>query len=471
MKTQCHTKHGQLELNFQGLGSRKVVSRFDGGFISSDGGALHLREVEARLGIIAGFAACFEDRRDPSRTDHSIGELVAQRVYGLALGYEDLNDHDRLRCDPMLALAVGKGDVTGNDRVRERDRGNALAGKSSLNRLELSSEKCDRYRKTPVLIDAVREFLVDNFIRLMELEGVPKRLFLDVDATDDPLHGDQEGKFFHGYYNSYCYLPLYIFCNGHPLCAKLRRSNIDASQGTVEELEFIVTRLRKQWPRVQIIVRADGGFCREEILCWCEENRVDYVIGLAKNKRLLKAIGKQLYRARKKHEETGHASRVFIWFWYRTKKTWSRDRRVIAKAEHLDKGSNPRFIVTSLGWNDRKLYEEVYCARGEMENRIKEQQLDLFADRTSTHWMGSNQLRVWFSTVAYMLLNAYRVLGLKGTAFAKAQCGTIRLKLMKIGALLRISVRRVLVSYASGYPWSGEFARIHSNLQAYPLRN
>jgi len=471
MKTQCHTKHGQLELNFQGLGSRKVVSRFDGGFISSDGGALHLREVEARLGIIAGFAACFEDRRDPSRTDHSIGELVAQRVYGLALGYEDLNDHDRLRCDPMLALAVGKGDVTGNDRVRERDRGNALAGKSSLNRLELSSEKCDRYRKTPVLIDAVREFLVDNFIRLMELEGVPKRLFLDVDATDDPLHGDQEGKFFHGYYNSYCYLPLYIFCNGHPLCAKLRRSNIDASQGTVEELEFIVTRLRKQWPRVQIIVRADGGFCREEILCWCEENRVDYVIGLAKNKRLLKAIGKQLYRARKKHEETGHASRVFIWFWYRTKKTWSRDRRVIAKAEHLDKGSNPRFIVTSLGWNDRKLYEEVYCARGEMENRIKEQQLDLFADRTSTHWMGSNQLRVWFSTVAYMLLNAYRVLGLKETAFAKAQCGTIRLKLMKIGALLRISVRRVLVSYASGYPWSGEFARIHSNLQAYPLRN
>lgn len=471
MKTLCYPDNAQLELEFQGLDSRKVVSRFDGGFVTSDAGVLQLREVEARTGIIAGFAACFEDRRDPARIDHSIMELVAQRVYGLALGYEDLNDHDRLRCDPMLAHAVGKGDITGNDRVRERDRGNALAGKSSLNRLELSGEKSDRYRRTPVVIDAVREFLVNSFICLMELEGVPKRLFLDVDATDDPLHGNQEGKFFHGYYDSYCYLPLYIFCNGHPLCAKLRRSNIDASQGTVEELEFIVTRLRKQWPGVQIIVRADSGFCRESILLWCEENRVDYVIGLAKNNRLLKVIGKQLYRAKKKHEETGRASRVFTWFWYRTNKTWSRDRRVIAKAEHLDKGSNPRFIVTSLGWNDRKLYEEVYCARGEMENRIKEQQLDLFADRTSTHWLGSNQLRVWLSTVAYMLLNAYRVLGLKGTAFAKAQCGTIRLKLMKIGALLRISVRRVLVSFANGYPWAGEFARIHSNLQALPLRN
>lgn len=471
MKTLCYPDNDQLELEFQGLDSRKVVSRFDGGFVTSDGGVLHLREVEARTGIIAGFAACFEDRRDPARIDHSIMELVAQRVYGLALGYEDLNDHDRLRCDPMLALAVGKGDITGNDRVRERDRGNALAGKSSLNRLELSGGKSDRYRRTPVVIDSVREFLVNSFIRLMELEGVPKRLFLDVDATDDPLHGNQEGKFFHGYYDSYCYLPLYIFCNGHPLCAKLRRSNIDASHGTVEELEFIVMRLRKRWPKVQIILRADSGFCRESILLWCEENRVDYVIGLAKNNRLLKVIGKQLYRAKKKHEETGRASRVFTWFWHRTKKTWSRDRRVIAKAEHLDKGSNPRFIVTSLGWNDRRLYEEVYCARGEMENRIKEQQLDLFADRTSTHWLGSNQLRVWFSTVAYMLLNAYRVLGLKGTAFAKAQCGTIRLKLMKIGALLKISVRRVLVSFANGYPWAGEFARIHANLRALPLRN
>lgn len=471
MKTLCYPDNDQLELEFQGLDSRKVVSRFDGGFVTSDGGVLHLREVEARTGIISGFAACFEDRRDPARIDHSIMELVAQRVYGLALGYEDLNDHDRLRCDPMLALAVGKGDITGNDRVRERDRGNALAGKSSLNRLELSGGKSDRYRRTPVVIDSVREFLVNSFIRLMELEGVPKRLFLDVDATDDPLHGNQEGKFFHGYYDSYCYLPLYIFCNGHPLCAKLRRSNIDASHGTVEELEFIVMRLRKRWPKVQIILRADSGFCRESILLWCEENRVDYVIGLAKNNRLLKVIGKQLYRAKKKHEETGRASRVFTWFWHRTKKTWSRDRRVIAKAEHLDKGSNPRFIVTSLGWNDRRLYEEVYCARGEMENRIKEQQLDLFADRTSTHWLGSNQLRVWFSTVAYMLLNAYRVLGLKGTAFAKAQCGTIRLKLMKIGALLKISVRRVLVSFANGYPWAGEFARIHANLRALPLRN
>jgi len=468
--TDCGTNHGQLELEFQGLGSRKVVARFDGGYITSDGGGLHLREVEERLGIISDFSSCFRDLRDPSRTDHSIEELVGQRLYGLALGYEDLVDHDRLRRDPLLALLAGKTDPTGADRARERDRDCALAGKSTLNRLELSSGRVDRYHRTPVVMEEVREFFVRSFIRLTELEGEPERLILDLDATDDPVHGEQEGRFFHGYYGHYCYLPLYIFCNGHPLCAKLRSSDIDACAGSVEELEFIISRLRKRWPEVQILIRADSGFCREWILTWCETNHVDYIVGLAKNARLGKIIGRQLQEAKQLHESTGRASRVFASFPYRTRKSWSCSRRVIAKAEHLDKGSNPRFIVTSLEGSEKELYEELYCARGEMENRIKEQQLDLFGDRTSTHWMASNQLRLWFSTAAYVLLHAYRVLGLHGTIFEKAQCGTIRLKLLKIGAVVRFSVRRVFFSFADGYPWAGDFARIHANLEAIPQR-
>lgn len=468
--TDCNTNHGQLELEFQGLGRRKVTARFDGGYITSDAGALLLREVEARLGILSDFASCFRDLRDPSRTDHSIEELVAQRLYALALGYEDLADHDRLRRDPLLALLAGKEDPTGASRARSRDRGCALAGKSTLNRLELSSGRVGRYHRTPVEGEQVREFLVRSFIRLTELQRKPKRLILDLDATDDPVHGEQEGRFFHGYYGHYCYLPLYIFCNGHPLCAKLRSSNIDACEGSVEELDFIISRLRKRWPKVKILIRADSGFCREKILSWCEKHKVDYIVGLAQNVRLKKIIGRQLQEAKQLHESTGRASRVFASFPYRTKKSWSCHRRVIAKAEHLDKGSNPRFIVTSLKGSEKELYEDLYCARGEMENRIKEQQLDLFGDRTSTHWMASNQLRLWCSTAAYILLNACRVLALKGTLFEKAQCGTIRLKLLKIGALISFSVRRIHLSYAHGYPWAADFIRILGNLKAIPLR-
>jgi hypothetical protein len=469
MNTQCCFNNDQLELEFQGLNRKKVISKFDGGYVTSDGGALLLREVEARTGIISELAACFEDYRNPNRIEHTVEELVAQRVYGLALGYEDIDDHDRLRVDPMLAIAVGKEDPTGKNRQNERDIGCALAGKSTLNRLELSSEKTNRYKRTPVAIDKVREALVNSFIRITELKGVPKELILDPDATDDQIHGNQEGKFFHAYYNNYCYLPLYIFCNGHPLCAKLRRSCIDGAEGTVDELDFIVSRLRARWPKVSIIVRADSGFCRDDILSWCEANNVDYIIGLAKNKRLNEMISKQIYAAKKKHEKTGKSARVFTWFYYRTLTSWSRARRVVAKAEHLEKGSNPRFIVTSLPYSDKKLYEELYCGRGDMENRIKEQQLDLFADRTSTHYLSSNQLRLWFSTFAYILLNALRVLGLAGTSFAKAQCGTIRLKLLKIGAVIKFSVRRILLSLAAGYPWAEGFAQIHRKICSIPL--
>ncbi len=469
MNTQCHSNNDQLELKFQGLDSRKVISKFDGGYVTSDGGALLLREVEARTGIISELAGCFEDYRNPNRIEHTVEELVAQRVYGLALGYEDLNDHDRLRADPMLAIAVGKKDPTGKSRQSERDRGYALAGKSTLNRLELSSEKVDRYKRTPIAVDKIREALVNSFIRITELKGVPRELILDPDATDDQIHGDQEGKFFNAYYNNYCYLPLYIFCNGHPLCAKLRRSCIDGAAGTVEELDFIVSRLRARWPRVKIIVRADSGFCRENILNWCETNNVDYIIGLAKNKRLNKKISKQVYATKKKFEKTGKSARVFTWFYYQTLTSWSCARRVIAKAEHLEKGSNPRFIVTTLPYSDKKLYEELYCGRGDMENRIKEQQLDLFADRTSTHYLSSNQLRLWFSTFAYILMNACRVLGLAGTSFARSQCGTIRLKLLKIGAVIKFSVRRILLSFAAGYPWAKEFAQIHRKICSISL--
>ncbi|PIE52091.1 IS1380 family transposase [Candidatus Fermentibacteria bacterium] len=456
-------------LNFKGWETE--VGKFDGGYVSTDGGTLLLREVEARTGMIRELADCFTDNRDPSRIKHTVEELVAQRVYGLALGYEDLDDHDRLRTDPLLALAVGKTDLTGENRRSAEYRGKALAGKSTLNRLELSSQKSDRYKRTPVSVDRIRETLVSTFIRITEMkEGIPKRLILDIDATDDIIHGEQEGKFFHAYYNNYCYLPLYIFCNGHPLCAKLRRSCIDPAKGSVEEFEYIIGRLRARWPNVRILIRGDSGFSRDYIMSWCEDNKVDYILGVAKNIRLKKIIGRQLYVARKRYEETGKAARVFTWFWYKTRKSWRQEKRVIGKAEHLNKGSNPQFIVTSLPDSDRKLYEQVYCARGEMENRIKEQQLDLFADRTSTHYMSSNQLRLWFSTFACILLSTFRVLGIEGTSFARAQCGTIRLKLLKIGAVLRFSVRRVLVSFSCGYPWSDEYSIIHRKIRSIPLR-
>lgn len=465
MTTDCNPQ----QLEFQGVGRRTVVAAFDGGTLTSDGGLLLLSEVDRRRGILRQFAACFQDQRNPAYVEHSVEDLVRQRVLGLALAYEDLNDHEDLRADALLATVVGKADPTGNDRRQEQDRGKPLAGKSTLNRLEWGAVKQDRYRKISVDSQAVDRFLVDTF--LSAHESAPAQLILDLDATDDPLHGEQEGRFFHGYYGGYCYLPLYIFCGAHLLCALLRSSDRDASAGAVTEVERIVEQIRSRWPEVQILLRADSGFAREELMAWCEQHGVDYLFGLARNTRLQRALGGELAQARKQFEQSGEAARIFRDFSYRTRKSWSCQRRVVGKAEHLAKGANPRFIVTSLSpesWPAAALYEQLYCARGEMENRIKEQQLCLFADRTSSHHLASNQLRLWFSSVAYILLNELRRLGLQGTELARARCDTIRTKLLKIGAQIRVTVRRVWVHLASSYPYATLWAQIVSHLRAGP---
>jgi hypothetical protein len=469
LRTQCN----QESFQFHPLVRREVRGRFDGGAITSDAGGLLLREVEKRTEIIAQFAACFRDHRDPERIEHTVKELVAQRVYALALGYEDLNDHDQLRHDPLLAVLAEKPDPSGESRVRERDQGKALAGKSTLNRLELTgnvvSEE-ERYKKIAMDQEAVDRMLVEVFLQAHR--EAPQAIVLDLDATDDPVHGNQEGRFFHGYYGHYCYLPLYIFCGDFLLGARLRPSNIDASAGSREELERIVAQIRQTWPDVKITIRGDAGFCREELMVWCEQHQVDYVLGLAKNERLKTEIAPEREQAAAEYAATGQAARVFKEFTYQTRQSWSRARRVIAKAEHLEKGSNPRFVVTSLtpeAWEARRLYEELYCARGEMENRIKEQ-LALFADRTSTALLRSNQIRLYFSSVAYLLMEALRRLGLAGTEWARAQCDTLRLKLLKIGAQIRVTVRRVWISLAGGYPYLDRFRQVYAQLRLLPLR-
>jgi hypothetical protein len=454
------------------VGRREIRAEFDGGDISSDGGALLLRKVEQITGILRQFAACFDDHRDPDRVEHRLEHLVAQRAYGLALGYEDLNDHDDLRRDPLLAAVVGVSEPTGKDRARARDRGKALAGKSTLNRLELTPVGADgdsRYKKITCRTRDVERLLVSLFLQAHPRP--PERIVLDIDATDDPIHGRQLGRFFHGYYKNYCYLPLYIFCGDHLLCARLRPADIDASTGAVKHLRRIVAQIREAWPGVRILIRGDSGFCREEILRWCEDNDVDYLVGLAKNSRLSGAIAEGLEQARVRFEETRRPARAFVELTYQTLESWSRPRRVVAKAEHLEKGANPRFVVTSLSIEGRPaaaLYEEDYCGRGEMENRIKEQQLHLFADRTSAHTMRANQIRLYLSSIAYVLLEALRRLGLSGTELSEAQCQTIRLKLLKIGALVCVTVRKVWVSLASSCPYAGVFRQVHAKLARLP---
>jgi hypothetical protein len=459
MSTECN----QFIFGFHPLKHREIRAQFDGGAITTEGGGLLLREVEKRIGIVRQFAACFRDYRDPDLIEHTVEELVAQRVYGLALGYEDLNDHEELRKDPLLAVLVEKSDP-GEE---------LLAGKSTLNRLELTSTTASaktRYKKIVADHAAVDGLFVDVF--LAAHPQAPQQIILDLDATDDPLHGNQEGRFFHGYYGHYCYLPLYIFCGEFLLGARLRPSNIDASAGSVPELQRIVKQIRAVWPQVRILVRGDSGFCREELMAWCETEGLDYVLGLAKNERLKASIKKELQKAERQYQETKRAARFFKEFYYQTRKSWSERRRVVAKAEHLEKGENPRFVVTSLAaaeWPAPALYEQLYCARGDMENRLKEQ-LMLFADRTSTAYLRSNQLRLYFSSVAYVLLQMLRHLGLQGTELAKAQCATIRLKVLKIGALVRISVRKVWVSLAGGYPYVALFHQVYEKLCALPLR-
>jgi hypothetical protein len=459
MRTECN----QFVFRFHPLKRREIRAEFNGGAISSDGGGLLLREVEKRLGILRQFAACFTDYRNADLIEHTVDELVAQRVYGLALGYEDLNDHEELRNDPLLAVLVEKADP----------RQEALAGKSTLNRLELTGETAsrkERYKKIVLDHGAVDRLLVEVFLAAYREE--PEEIILDLDATDDPLHGKQEGRFFHGYYGHYCYLPLYIFCGEFLLGARLRPSNIDAAAGSVEELKRIVTQIRSVWSRVRIVVRGDSGFCREELMAWCEAEGVDYLLGLAKNERLQAEIVKEMGQAKALYQQTRRAARWFTEFVYQTRKSWSRARRVVAKAEYLEKGENPRFVVTSLSreaWPAQALYEELYCARGDMENRIKEQ-LMLFSDRTSTHYLRSNQLRLYFSSLAYVLLQMLRRLGLEGTELAKAQCSTIRLKVLKIGALIRITIRKVWVSLAGGYPYVTLFRQVYEKLCAMPLK-
>lgn len=470
--TECKPE----QLSFGSIGRREVVASFDGGTISSDGGALLLGEVDQRIGLFDRLAGCFIDGRASHLIEHPVRQLVAQRVLALALGYEDLNDHDTLRRDPLLSAMAGQADVNGARRSEDQ-RGCALAGKSTLNRLEGSADKRGRYRKIKPLPLQMDALLLRLFIE--SFATPPESLILDIDATDDPLHGQQEGRFFHGYYGNYCYLPLYIFCGEQLLCARLRTADQDGAAGSQEELQRIVHGLRAAWPGVQIILRGDSGFCRDGLLDWCESQGVDYIVGLAKNARLKRAIGAQARIAEQMYAQTKQASRVFAAFEYRTHKSWSRARWVVGKAEHLAMGANPRFIVTTLLDPDapvpldeqgRALYEQMFCARGDMENRIKEQQLSLFADRTSCTAMRANQLRLYFSSFAYCLMQAMRRLALIGTEMATAQCGTLREKLLKIGARVRVSVRRLSVSLPTAYPYATLFIEIHRRLQRPPLR-
>ena len=440
---------------FEPVEGRRVEAAFDGGRMTSDAGGVLLGVTARALRLIDRFADCFVDRRDPELIEHEIATLVGQRVYGIALGYEDLIDHDQLRHDPVLAALSGK-------LMARRSRCAALAGKSTLNRLELGRAEPSRYHKIGHDGAAIERLFVDLFV---EAHGsAPAEIILDLDATDDPVHGEQEGRFFHGYYGGYCYLPLYVFCGRHLLAAKLRPANIDGSAGALEEVERIVGQIRSRWPRVRIVLRADSGFARETLMAWCEAHDVDYLFGLARNVRLESQIAAELAEAATESEASGQAARRFKDFLWTTRESWSRRRRVVGKAEHTPKGSNPRFVVTSLdaGQHDaRALYEDVYCARGEMENRIKEQQLDLFADRTSTATLRANQLRLWFASMAYVLIEALRRIGLAGGRFADATCGTIRLKLLKIGALVRLSVRRLKIAMASSFPYQEEYRRAY----------
>jgi DDE family transposase len=448
----------QSNFDFEACGSRQIVARFDGGRISSDGGALLLRQTDRLLNLLPRLATCFLDGRDPQRVEHSIQEMLSQRIYGLALGYEDLNDHEQLRTDPLFGVLAGRSELD-----------QPLAGKSTLNRLELGTGAPDRYKKITFWKDGVDELLVNIFLEAHQ--QAPQRIVLDIDTTDLALHGKQEGRFFHGYYDCYCYLPLYIFCGEHVLCTRLRQSNSDASKGSLTEIRRIVAQIRAAWPGVQIILRGDSGFCRDELMTWCETNQVDYVFGLARNKRLRRIIGASMWQATEDWKRTSKPARVFSEFSYRTKKTkkggWSRERRVVAKAEHIDGKENPRFVVTSLTSDEfaaQALYEELYCGRGDMENRVKEQ-YSLFADRVSAETMRANQMRLYLSVMAYVLVSGLRRLGLKGTDLATAQVSTIRVKLLKIGAQVRVTVRKVWVSMASSYPWQDLYAQVWTNLR------
>jgi len=464
-------------LLFQDLGARQVVADFSGGTLSTDGGALLLREVNQRLGVARALAQCFDDQRDPRFVDHALEQLLTQRLEGLALGYEDLNDHDQLRRDPLLAVACDKTDPLGQDRVFSDNRGAALAASATLNRLELSNNRRTRCHKLPHDPQKVAACLLSLGVRCLPKHA--REIVVDLDAMGHLLHGAQEGRHFSAYYDDYCYLPLYVFVGDVPLWAQLRTSDRDAADGVVAALEKIIPAIRKRCKRARIIVRGDSGFCREELLAWCEQHGVYYGVGLAQNPVLVGQLQPALAAARARRCLTGAASaRVFAEFEYQTQKSWSRARRVIGKAEVMAAGDNPRFVVTNLpargfkGDADRtrftpqRLYEEFYCGRGQMENVLKQQTLDLRADRLSTHHLASNQLRLWLATLAYLLLERVRAWGLGGTELARATVGTVRLKLLKVAAQVSVSVRRVYVRLSSAYPWAALFRLCHRRLMA-----
>jgi len=452
--TECN----QFDFGFEELGRRKIVARFDGGTITSDAGAFLLRQTDRRLNLLPRLAKCFLDGRNQDLVKHAVSEMLAQRIYGLALGYEDINDHEQLRKDPVFGILAGRVELE-----------EPLAGKSTLNRMELGAGVKDRYKKITFWKDSIDELMVTAFIE--SYPEAPTEIVLDMDTTDLPLHGKQEGRFFHGYYDNYCYLPLYVFCGEQVLCARLREANHDAAFGCLREIKRIVMQIRAAWPEVKIVLRGDSGFCRNELMSWCEASEVDFVFGLARNRRLRKIIGGQMHEATEQWNKTGKPARVFSEFGYQTRKTkksgWDRERRVVAKAEHIDGKENPRFVVTSLTkdeWAARLLYEQLYCARGEMENRIKEQ-FSLFADRVSAESMRANQMRLYLSAMAYILVSGLRRLGLQATELAEAQVSTIRTRLLKIGARIRVSVRKIWISMASSYPWQGLYHQVWANLR------
>lgn len=437
--TECN----KSSLVFSSLGRKRIHADFAGGQLTSDAGALLLREVDKRLGLMDALAGCFSDPRDPAKTRHTLRTLLAQRVFAIALGYEDLNDHDQLRRDPLMQLLS----------ERPFDPAQPLASASTLCRWENRIDRATLVRLASVF---VRQFIDSH-------PQAPDQIVLDFDATDDPVHGQQEGRFFHGYYDHYCFLPLYVFCGDQLLAAYLRPARIDGAKHSRAVLKLLVDQFRRHWPTVKIVVRADSGFCRWRLLRWCDRHDVDYIIGLAKNKVLEHRLEPWMERASHQFNQSRQSQRLFTAFDYAAG-TWDRPRRVLGKAEHNDHGSNPRFVVTSLTGDPQELYEQLYCQRGEMENRIKEQQMDLFADRTSCHRFEANQLRLLLSSAAYVLVESLRRLGLAGTELAEAQVGTIRLKLLKIGARVTWSVRRMVLHLATGYPLKHLFARVLRSL-------
>jgi hypothetical protein len=452
-----------------------VVADFSGGTLSSDGGALLLRQVDAGLGLTRTLAGCFRDQRDQRFVDHSLPQLLAQRIHGLALGYEDLNDHEQLRCDPLFAAACDKDDPLGRDRFNPCDRGIALAAPSTLNRLELSNNKHTRCHKLPHDPAKVATCLLAMGVRCLRKHA--KEVVLDLDSMGHVLHGLQEGRHYIDYYGDYCYLPLYLVVGDLVLWAQLRTSDKGGADGVVPALRQVVAAIRRRCKKARIVVRGDSGFCVEEIMAWCEtQPAVYYCLGLAKNPVLIGKLTPALVKARLRHCLCGASVREFAEFEYQTAKSWSRPRRVVGKAEVMAGGDNPRFIVTNLpargfkGDKDRerftpaRLYEELYCARGEMENVLKQQVLDLEADKLSTHYLASNQLRLWLASFAYLLLERLRALGCHGTELARATVGSIRLKLLKVAAQVSVSVRRMYVQLSSAYPRPDLFRLCHARL-------